>query len=628
MHLTTAIRTLAVLLVMVGCRSTPQQGQEEVDVLQSQLFKFTTFGINLHADSLQALKNHGDLIWQQYKRPEANIISKVCQGLIIPGLPDDRTEGISLFLQALEIAEDAGLPLYQGILYELLGKDYAMIGKHEDAATLYRRAITLFENSYQNRLAHLYNFLAMELTHLDRMDSVLHYHYKAKAIFEKNKDYRSIIATNEPIGFILHQNGAIDEEMAVAKESVALSKNLDEVWQSIALQTLGQMYNANGSHEEALEALLKAVSITERINSINVHFNRVMIAETYYTLKQYQASLQYTNKELAIIEHTQYPFANEHKAKLLKLKANNFEQLSDYDSAYRYYVAYDQLEVQNAEIRKQNESTREASRVAIYEIGRNLKRNEQELNKKSALFNYSLVSLTILLGMLGLVYTFYRQKKQAVEEVETKSLVIKKSLEERDALLKEIHHRVKNNLQIIASLLHLQSGQVQDINSRKTLEEGQGRVRSMALIHQKLYENEDLKHLPFAEYLQELIDEIKASFGKTVTNVAVSIRAENVYFDVETAIPLGLIVNELVTNAFKHAFQNQPGDQCEVSLILDTDHYVLSVADNGKGMSSNIDPYNSASLGLRLVKMLCIQLEGELEFLVDNGTTFKLKLTR
>ncbi len=212
--------------------------------------------------------------------------------------------------------------------------------------------------------------------------------------------------------------------------------------------------------------------------------------------------------------------------------------------------------------------------------------------------------------------------EERTSEILDQKNIIEKSLAERESLLKEIHHRVKNNLQIIASLLYLQSGKFENEDFKKVLEEGQGRVRSMALIHQKLYENEDLKSIPFGEYLQELLGEIKASFG--AENVSLKIDADDIQFDVETAVPLGLIVNELATNAFKYAFEGLEEGTFSIMLKKQGDQFQLEIADDGKGIPEEIDIRRTKSLGLRLVKMLSVQLEGEYEFETKNGTVFKM----
>lgn len=215
--------------------------------------------------------------------------------------------------------------------------------------------------------------------------------------------------------------------------------------------------------------------------------------------------------------------------------------------------------------------------------------------------------------------------KERVKEIQEQKSVIAQSLVEKESLLKEIHHRVKNNLQIIANLLYLQSGKFQDENIKNVLEEGQGRVRSMALIHQKLYENEDLKSIPFGEYILELVNEIKTSFGELAASVTVKVDAQEAFFDVDSAVPLGLIINELSTNAFKYAFEGKEEGQFNIFLTRSGEEYELHISDNGKGIPDEIDIRKTRSLGLRLVRILSEQLEGEYSFESESGMSFKLK---
>lgn len=205
--------------------------------------------------------------------------------------------------------------------------------------------------------------------------------------------------------------------------------------------------------------------------------------------------------------------------------------------------------------------------------------------------------------------------------------LISKSLKERESLLKEIHHRVKNNLQIIASLLYMQSGKFENEDFKRVLEEGQGRVRSMALIHQKLYENSNLKNIPFDEYLWELIREVQASYGTQQSKIALEIEAHNIHFDVETAVPLGLIVNEMATNAFKYAFVGQQNGVFSIVLTEENGEYTMTIKDDGVGSSSKINIEKARSLGLRLIRMLSQQLEGEFEYTNETGTCFRLTFT-
>jgi PAS domain S-box-containing protein len=199
---------------------------------------------------------------------------------------------------------------------------------------------------------------------------------------------------------------------------------------------------------------------------------------------------------------------------------------------------------------------------------------------------------------------------------------IKKSLDEKKVLLREIHHRVKNNLQIIASLLNLQesteNGEVTDI-----LKESMGRVKTMATIHEKLYESPSLSEINFKEFTEKLVYDILYSYGIQIGTIKTELSIEDIKFNIDTAIPLGLIINELITNSVKYAFP-QNGGTITIKLKSLLNKFELIIADNGIGIPKDIDPENTATLGLRLVTTLINQLEGKLKVDMDNGTEFKI----
>ena len=197
--------------------------------------------------------------------------------------------------------------------------------------------------------------------------------------------------------------------------------------------------------------------------------------------------------------------------------------------------------------------------------------------------------------------------------------------ERREMLLKEVHHRVKNNLQVISSLLYLQSTYVADRGTLEILTESQNRVKSIALIHEKLYRSEDLEKLDFGEYVRDLLADLIRTYRVQQDSIAVHTRIEGARLGIDTAIPCGLIINELVSNAFKHAFP--PGGTGEVWIDLhpaQDRRYVLSVRDSGAGLPKDFDWRRSKSLGLKLVTDLTKQLEGEVQVCSDAGTTFTI----
>jgi PAS domain S-box-containing protein len=205
---------------------------------------------------------------------------------------------------------------------------------------------------------------------------------------------------------------------------------------------------------------------------------------------------------------------------------------------------------------------------------------------------------------------------------------LKGSLREKETLLKEIHHRVKNNLQVISSMLHLQSARAVDKEILIALKESQNRVDTMALIHEKLYQSKDLTVIPMAGYIGDLITNLYISFGISDDAIKAVIHVADVNFNISTAIPCGLIINELVTNCLKHAFPESRKGEIVVSLQpLSEGTYELIVSDNGVGFPENIDFRDTESLGLKLVVSLIDQLDGTMELNRTGGSTFTIRFS-
>ena len=202
---------------------------------------------------------------------------------------------------------------------------------------------------------------------------------------------------------------------------------------------------------------------------------------------------------------------------------------------------------------------------------------------------------------------------------------INASLSEKEILLKEIHHRVKNNLQIISSLLNLQADYVKEEGTLNMFMESRNRVRSMALIHEKLYQSQDLARIDFGEYIGNLSDYLFQSYGVNRETIALKINAKGVLLNIDTAIPCGLIINELVSNSLKHAFNAGVKGEICIDLASNPDHgLVLKVGDNGIGLPEGLDFRNTQSLGLQLVTTLVEQLEGTIDLDGYDGATFRV----
>jgi PAS domain S-box-containing protein len=201
---------------------------------------------------------------------------------------------------------------------------------------------------------------------------------------------------------------------------------------------------------------------------------------------------------------------------------------------------------------------------------------------------------------------------------------IKASLKEKEVLLREIHHRVKNNLQVIYSLLNLQLGYIKDKHSIEVFEESRNRVRSMALVHEKLYQSENLSMIDFAEYIRSLASNLFRSYRANSSAITLKIHTGDVLLGIDTAVPCGLIINELISNSLKHAFPAGKEGEIRINLRSDNGTFTLIISDNGVGFPKDLDFRNAETLGLQLVTALVKQLKGTIELDRSGGTEFKI----
>ena len=285
--------------------------------------------------------------------------------------------------------------------------------------------------------------------------------------------------------------------------------------------------------------------------------------------------------------------------------------LSQIDSVNGDYLsAYSHLQDYLSESQTVQEQSR-ADELSELEIKFGIEKTQQALEVRGQwLIVVAVISVLLVVLSIALYYTFLsiRAKKKRIE-----------------TLMRELHHRVKNNLQVISSLLGLQSMRLKDAVAKKAVSEGKGRIHAMSLIHQKLYQNDHLTSLDIADYLKNLVNELAMAYGfqnkaKLIVNVPKR------QMDADTSLPIGLIVNELVSNAFKYAFEGIESPKLELKLVQAPDNeFMLIVADNGVGLPESIEIESADSFGLKLVKLLTRQLKGKLEVNNQKGVTYCIK---
>ncbi len=247
---------------------------------------------------------------------------------------------------------------------------------------------------------------------------------------------------------------------------------------------------------------------------------------------------------------------------------------------------------------------------------------ELRLRKKTGEYHWFVDTCKPLFDTLGKyvcsisVYTDISSRKKHEEELNT-------SLEGKEVLLREIHHRVKNNMAVVAGMLDLHMDYVNNPSDREVFLACQSRVLSMALIHEKLYRSETLSKINFKNYIEDLVKKVSSSYMEKQGSVSVRIEADNAELELEKAMPCGLILNELITNAFKHAFYNNEKGEIIIGFSAKTGKYSLFVSDNGVGISDEDKLNSSGTLGYTLVAALTKQLDAVMEIDRTNGLVVK-----
>lgn len=524
---------------------------------------------------------------------DAGVSSNLTNASIILLGQSKYEEAIGYLFQALEVQEgnEKIQPHILANTYSVLSNVYHNLKNYDEAQVYQFKALNIYKaNSRTIELIRAYTNLGSNYIERDKVDSAIYYFDEGLKLSRKNNEGRSLAQLSRMIGDLYVKEENYDSAQYHYENSVKyFSSNRSNNEVSGSMVGLGTVYYEKGRYQDAY----------------NMH-------------KQAKDLFAEKGDEMET-------------SRCLWLMSRDLNKLGRHADAYELLVESkslgDSLYVKNngdaiAEMQTKYETEKKDKELAIQTA--QLTEKELELKQQQTLRNFATTG-ALSLGIVALL--IYRIKTKSNKEISTKNDELGKSLSEREALLKEIHHRVKNNLQVIASLLYLQSDKTDDVSVKKLLEEGQGRVRSMALIHQKLYENEDLKHIPFEEYLSELVGEIKKTFGTAAEAVDLHIEAKDIQFDVDTAVPLGLIINELSTNAFKYAYTNRMGGALfSIKLEQNEGQYKMTVSDNGIGISDELlNATQSSSLGLRLTRMLSDQLEGEYRFDNTDGTRFELK---
>lgn len=412
-----------------------------------------------------------------------------------------------------------------------------------------------------------------------------------------------------------------EHEQALKYADEALAMMLAE---GTNLSGIADMSNARGNSLKRLKRYTEAIEEYERClaNSEKASYPGGILASTgnigevYLLLENYENALPY---QLRTIQLQEELGAISNLVENYTHASTIYEQLGDYKSALAFQkkarimrdsTASMQSNEAMLELRTQYETEKKEATIQLQEAQLMQQRQVQWLT----------IGIAALLGLFA--FSFYRN---AINRKKTNALLSAQNAE-KALLLKEIHHRVKNNLEVVSSLLALQSAQIDDPNIKDAMQEGQNRVQSIGIVHQKLYQGENLAAIDMKDYFVNLSESILDSFGAE-DRVKIECAMDQLELDIDTAVPLGLIVNELLTNALKYAFPDGREGQIKIELTRKAETLYLKVADNGVGKSGLV---HGTGFGGQLVSLLTRQLNGSMREAAEGGTNvfFDFKLQK
>ena len=416
-------------------------------------------------------------------------------------------------------------------------------------------------------------------------------------------------------------------------------KNNDQLAIASTLNDLGLYYVSANKLIAALDNYQRGLNICATLkNKTGILESLHAIGGIYMLQKNDVKAEEYYTQALSLAKEL-------HSSEKIKLASNALSKIyaskGNYKNAFEMQLLFKQItdslykkETENAfiksEFAKQQviDSIKQDENKKTYLKGILGKQLEVDSSRKiSYLISIGLLLALILAFMFFRSYRLTKKSNQIIaiqkQEAEEKKIIIEKSLGEKEILLKEIHHRVKNNLQIISSLLSLQANRTEDEGLKKTMTEAKNRIASMALIHQKIYQSDNLSSIDFQSYVEQMAASIDSTFNTEKKNITYSINTNGLVLDIDTAIPLGLIINELLTNCYKYAFKGKTSGKITISLrSVINEQIELHISDDGVGIPKELQLNSLKSLGLKLVKGLADQIKGTFKFENNNGAHF------
>lgn len=544
----------------------------------------------------------------------------------VKGRQGDYAEALSWLKKGKQLIEEKKLPIINRVDYLINeGAAHYFAGFLGKAIEPYIEAVEICrENGFDQKRGMLLNNLGIFYRNLDRFDEAIKIYEESYTLRTEMKDTMGIANILFNMSAAYGKNQAYEVAVEKLDEALGLYRILKSE-NDIARCELskGTTLTDAEKYQEALDVLMP-LGKRQNLNlePSNALLLRLTLAKLHVYFQDYNAANQHLNLIQDVVMESDF---YKEKAEFSKLKADVMEGLGQFKEANAYRKQFisifeEKTETESQALLKEME-TKYLTLEKDNEIA--LLNSENEIsNLKLKASNQRNLGLAIGIGLFGLLSFFlYRLYRQ----VKSQNVTISRANREKEILLKEIHHRVKNNLQVVSSLLGLQSRYVDNQQAHQAIQTGRARVQSMSLLHQNVYRNNNLKSVNIKHYFNELGKNLFENYNLNQKKIEFLNEIEDLELDIDIVVPMGLITNELISNALKYAFTDQENGHIKLTIDQEGSDVVLSVSDNGKGVPFTSLPDRSESLGLQLIKSFSEKLNATIDISNESGTTFQIR---
>jgi two-component sensor histidine kinase len=505
-------------------------------------------------------------------------------------------------------------------------------GSYLEAIEYILQALSYVSHKNVLKKFHLLSYISDIFKEISQLDRAQEYAYHALELAEEHSFIRSRAVAQNALGELFFEMSDYDKADSLFRHAEAyLSSNPSQRDYVQVKTNIARIALLNNLPEAALASLRSLESHAEEMppNYIIAHYYLVY-GQALYAVGDYVSARSKLYRSLDIALESGDPRSLLPALQEIKIVEKSLGNLSAaLVASDKYLEIYDStFQLRQSQLLFESESRYQRAEQdnAIAELNAESSIKDLNLAVRDTQLRYGLLALVMFAILAAYIFYLYRQVRKSKQEVDEKNAIVSKALSEKELLLKEIHHRVKNNLQVVSSLLSLQSRYIEDAQALEAIKEGRDRVKSMALIHQNLYQGEHLTGIEVGPYFEKVVRGLFNSYNIAPEQISMSLKIEEMILDVDTIIPIGLIVNELVSNALKHAFPNGRNGTISVGLREFNQKLVLTVADDGVGMERAWEEADATSFGFRLIQAFRDKLNADLTLKNNLGTHVEMAI--